>query len=51
MYNPPQFTTTDPSWLDWLAQNHPFGTLVSRGCRSVEAAAMADLMQQELERR
>jgi transcriptional regulator len=30
MYNPPHFTTTDPTWLDWLAQRHPFGTLVSQ---------------------
>lgn len=30
MYNPPQFTSTDPSWLDWLADHHPFGTLVSQ---------------------
>jgi len=37
MYNPPQFTTTDLSWLDWLAQQHPFGTLVSQ----VEGAPFA----------
>ncbi len=30
MYNPPHFTTTDPSWLDWLAEHHAFGTLVSQ---------------------
>jgi transcriptional regulator len=30
MYNPPHFTTTDPSWLDWLAEHHPFGTLISQ---------------------
>jgi transcriptional regulator len=30
MYNPPHFTTTDPSWLDWLAEKHPFGTLMSQ---------------------
>ena len=30
MYNPPQFTSTDLSWLDWLAEHHPFGTLVSQ---------------------
>jgi transcriptional regulator len=30
MYNPPHFTTTDPTWLDWLADKHPFGTLVSQ---------------------
>ena len=29
MYNPPHFTSTDPTWLDWLAEHHPFGTLVS----------------------
>lgn len=30
MYNPPHFTSTDLSWLDWLAEHHPFGTLVSQ---------------------
>jgi transcriptional regulator len=30
MYNPPHFTTTDLKWLDWLAEHHPFGTLVSQ---------------------
>jgi transcriptional regulator len=30
MYNPPHFTTTDLGWLDWLAEHHPFGTLVSQ---------------------
>ena len=30
MYNPPHFTSTDPTWLDWLAAHHPFGTLVSQ---------------------
>jgi transcriptional regulator len=30
MYNPPHFTSTDPTWLDWLAGHHPFGTLVSQ---------------------
>jgi transcriptional regulator len=30
MYNPPHFTSTDPIWLDWLAEHHPFGTLVSQ---------------------
>jgi transcriptional regulator len=30
MYNPPHFTTTDLSWLDWLAEHHAFGTLVSQ---------------------
>lgn len=30
MYNPPHFTSTDLSWLDWLAANHGFGTLVSQ---------------------
>jgi transcriptional regulator len=29
MYNPPHFTTTDLTWLDWLAENYPFGTLIS----------------------
>jgi transcriptional regulator len=37
MYSPPQFTTTDPAWLDWLAEHHPFGTLVSQ----VEGAPFA----------
>ena len=30
MYNPPHFTTTDLSWLDWMAEQHAFGTLVSQ---------------------
>jgi transcriptional regulator len=30
MYNPPHFTTDDLSWLDWLAEHHPFGTLISQ---------------------
>lgn len=30
MYNPPHFASTDLHWLDWLAENHPFGTLVSQ---------------------
>ncbi len=30
MYNPPHFTSTDLNWLDWLAENYPFGTLVSQ---------------------
>lgn len=30
MYNPPQFATNDLSWLDWLAGNHAFGTLISQ---------------------
>ena len=30
MYNPPHFTSTDPTWLDWLAEHHPFGTLISQ---------------------
>lgn len=30
MYNPPQFTTADLTWLDWLAEHHAFGTLVSQ---------------------
>jgi transcriptional regulator len=30
MYNPPHFTSTDLTWLDWLAEHHPFGTLVSQ---------------------
>jgi transcriptional regulator len=30
MYNPPQFTSTDLTWLDWLAEHHAFGTLVSQ---------------------
>ncbi len=37
MYNPPHFTSTDPTWLDWLAEHHPFGTLVSQ----VEGAPFA----------
>ncbi len=30
MYSPSQFTTHDMGWLDWLAEQHPFGTLVSQ---------------------
>jgi len=30
MYNPPHFTSTDLGWLDWLAEHHPFCTLVSQ---------------------
>ena len=30
MYNPPHFTSTDLNWLDWLAEHHPFGTLISQ---------------------
>ena len=30
MYTPPHFTTTDLSWLDWFAEQYPFGTLVSQ---------------------
>jgi transcriptional regulator len=37
MYNPPHFTSTDLNWLDWLAEAHPFGTLVSQ----VEGAPFA----------
>jgi transcriptional regulator len=37
MYNPPHFTTTDLTWLDWLAEHHAFGTLISQ----VEGAPFA----------
>lgn len=30
MYNPPHFTSTDLGWVDWLAEHHPFGTLISQ---------------------
>lgn len=30
MYNPPHFASTDLNWLDWLAEHHPFCTLVSQ---------------------
>ncbi|HEY6924669.1 MAG TPA: FMN-binding negative transcriptional regulator [Steroidobacteraceae bacterium] len=30
MYNPPHFATADLSWLDWLAEHHAFGTLISQ---------------------
>jgi transcriptional regulator len=30
MYNPPHFTSTDLGWLDWLAEHHSFGTLISQ---------------------
>jgi transcriptional regulator len=37
MYTPAHFKTTDLSWLDWLAEHYPFGTLVSQ----VEGAPFA----------
>ena len=37
MYIPPHFASTDPAWLDWLAEQYPFGTLVSQ----VEGAPFA----------
>ncbi len=37
MYNPPHFTSTDLTWLDWLADHHAFGTLISQ----VEGAPFA----------
>ena len=30
MYNPPHFASTDLTWLDWLAEHHPFCTLISQ---------------------
>jgi transcriptional regulator len=30
MYNPPHFATTDLTWLDWLAEHHAFGILISQ---------------------
>ena len=30
MYTPAHFTTTDLAWLDWLAEHHSFGTLISQ---------------------
>jgi transcriptional regulator len=30
MYNPPHFATTDLAWIDWLAEHHAFGTLISQ---------------------
>ena len=30
MYTPQHFTTTDLGWLDWLAEQYPFGTLISQ---------------------
>ena len=30
MYTPPHFTSTDLGWVDWLAEHHPFGTLISQ---------------------
>jgi transcriptional regulator len=30
VYNPPHFASNDLSWLDWLAEHHAFGTLVSQ---------------------
>ncbi len=43
MYNPPHFTSTDPTWLDWLAEHHPFGTLVSQVERSVRSTPAGPL--------
>ena len=37
MYNPPHFASTDLTWLDWLAEHHSFGTLISQ----VEGAPFA----------
>jgi transcriptional regulator len=37
MYTPAHFTTTDLGWLDWLAEHHSFGTLISQ----VEGAPFA----------
>jgi transcriptional regulator len=37
MYTPPQFATTDLGWLDWFAEQYPFGTLISQ----VEGAPFA----------
>jgi transcriptional regulator len=37
MYTPSQFTTNDLSWLDWFAEQFPFGTLISQ----VEGAPFA----------
>jgi transcriptional regulator len=37
MYTPPQFATADLTWLDWLAEHHAFGTLISQ----VEGAPLA----------
>jgi transcriptional regulator len=30
MYTPPHFATTDLAWLDWLAEHHAFGELISQ---------------------
>ena len=30
MYTPAHFTSTDLGWVDWLAEHHPFGTLISQ---------------------
>src|SRR5277367_6870712 len=30
MYSPSHFTSSDLGWLDWLAEHHPFGTLISQ---------------------
>lgn len=30
MYTPPHHSSTDLAWLDWLAEHHAFGTLISQ---------------------
>jgi transcriptional regulator len=30
MYNPPHFASADLTSLDWLAEHHAFGTLISQ---------------------
>lgn len=47
MYNPPHFTSTDLSWLDWLAEHHPFGTLVSQADGAPLASHLPVLYQRK----
>ena len=47
MYNPPHFTSTDLTWLDWLAEHHPFGTLVSQADGAPLASHLPVLYQRK----
>jgi transcriptional regulator len=47
MYNPPHFTSTDLTWLDWLAEHHPFGTLVSQADGAPLASHLPVLYQRQ----
>ena len=47
MYNPPHFTSTDLTWLDWLAEHYPFGTLVSQADGAPLASHLPVLYQRK----